>query len=214
MKINKTKYKFVKYAIYLAAFGVVGLFSFSLSSIFIQKKIDAAQANPNSPEMKMLESNPYLLALLTNCEKVGNFNTAITKKNARVANLLLEKKTMDIEDPNCPFSPLFNAVLEGDRDTAVRLIKLGAKVNPNLEENDKVGPPIWAAAMSNRSDMVALLLENGADLNLHRKGSISALTLAKSYHRTQVEEYLREHGAKEIDESTSHRIPSSIAKEK
>jgi len=78
-----------------------------------------------------------------------------------VAALLELRAEVDCREPVSGWSPLMYAVTAGDRGTAEVLLAHGASVDAVAKPHD--WNALYAALVSNREDMIGLLLDAGAD---------------------------------------------------
>lgn len=95
-------------------------------------------------------------------------------------------------EPNGP--PLAWALMYGRRDIAKMLLRHGARADykPRYGANTA----LHMAVELNDTDLVKLLLQNGADPNSRDQSSVTALMLAKAYKRLKIEDILHHAGAK------------------
>jgi ankyrin repeat protein len=91
--------------------------------------------------------------------------------------------------------PLLRAVLMGKVAAAERLVAAGANVN--LADKFHT-TPLHMAVMRKNLQMVKLLVESGADVNVSETsdGCMTPLFMAQTYKATAIAAYLRQHGAK------------------
>jgi ankyrin repeat protein len=74
------------------------------------------------------------------------------------------------------------------------LIRQGADINRQLSDGGET--VLMSAAANGKTEVVGVLLENGADVNLKDDRGFTALTYAKIGNHDDVVELLRKHGAR------------------
>ena len=119
-----------------------------------------------------------------NTRKIDELNTAIAINDINTIHELLINNV----DVNCPDShgvfPVMYAVEYGNANALISLIRHNAIVNVIYNQN---GYSLLMKALSpkvipNRYLIVALLLKNGADVNIISNDSKTALYMARKYH--------------------------------
>lgn len=109
----------------------------------------------------------------------GNAAIASTPENSK-----LEKITVsNIRD----VSPLCQAIAKGDYQTVKKMIEFGTDVN----YTSRGMTPLMYAARYNKVEIVKLLLENGAKVNLKDEKGFNALKHAELSNATETVEFLK-----------------------
>ena len=88
---------------------------------------------------------------------------------------------------------LRKAVEEGNKENFYRSLVMGADVNNVDNENKSV---LLLAVMSNKTEMVEVLIHKGADVNVKSKGGNTPLSMARDLGSTDIEQLLLTAGAK------------------
>ncbi|KAJ4180719.1 hypothetical protein NW755_011614 [Fusarium falciforme] len=105
-------------------------------------------------------------------------------------------------------SPLHVACLIGSKQTVVRLLEKGADVN-------EIGGPLehvlFIAVGTSRPDLVALLLQHGADPNYRRENYDTPLHLSGKMNSTLSVKHLLEHGADAAKRDADGNLPLDVA---
>jgi TonB family protein len=73
------------------------------------------------------------------------------------------------------------------------LLAKGADINAKADHGDT---PLHGAVQSNYKDMVILLIANKADVNIANNRGMTPLDIAESNNRTEMAEFLRQHGGR------------------
>jgi uncharacterized protein len=109
---------------------------------------------------------------------------------------------------------LFVASMLGDYNHVKRYIKKEANVNVLYHhENRKLKlSPLIVAVISNHIDIVSLLLENGADINLSDNTKRCPLHYAAIYGHIELVNLLLENGADPLKTDSSNLTPEQLAK--
>ncbi len=84
-------------------------------------------------------------------------------------------------------NPFCISIVKGDIETVKKLIELGADVN---ERSNGMTPAMYAAKF-NRVDILKLLVEKGAKLNLKSEKGLTALKYAESSKANEALAYLK-----------------------
>lgn len=121
-------------------------------------------------QAKSLEIEQVLVKYGNNPEGMTTLHYAITKGDIRAVQLLLDNGA-DINSLDWMFSPLSRAVKCNQRDITKILLEKGA--DPNLfvksypHTSQKQYTPIYYAALSGSAEVVQLLIEYDADININ-----------------------------------------------
>lgn len=137
------------------------------------------------------------LCMFTSCQKDKNdqqgTNQIPTPNSQYIRQLTPEEsKQIDLDEK------LFEAVAEGDLEKIKQFSKEGANVNalhslpPPLYKSIF---PLWSAARKNRTKMIFLLIELGADVNLRDSDGETALSIAVIFGNYESAKILIDHGA-------------------
>lgn len=84
-------------------------------------------------------------------------------------------------------TPLCAAISKGDTETVRKFVEYGADVNEFSNEYS----PLMIAARYNRTDIITLLLEKGANPKLRNERGQTALKIAEQFNATEAAELLR-----------------------
>ncbi|KAL5109209.1 Ankyrin repeat and KH domain-containing protein 1 [Taenia crassiceps] len=106
----------------------------------------------------------------------------------KVVKLLLDQGAEVNRYEDSVDAPIFAAICGGNLD----IVKLLIAYHANIEERNKVGyTPLMLAAQKGAGDMVTELLDVGANIDaIASNGSETALSIARTYDRSDVEEML------------------------
>lgn len=86
-------------------------------------------------------------------------------------------------------TPLCAAISKGDTETVRKFVEYGADVNEFSNEYS----PLMIAARYNRTDIITLLLEKGANPKLRNERGQTALKIAEQFKAAEAAELLRSH---------------------
>jgi ankyrin repeat protein len=111
------------------------------------------------------------------------------------------------------FTPLGLACYFGQAEVARYLVLKGADVNMPSNNGYHV-TPIHSAAAGNYTDIVRLLVTNGAQVNVKQQSGITPLHSAAQNGNTEVLILLLEHGANVDIRMEGGKRPADLAKEK
>ncbi|KAL0943407.1 uncharacterized protein CTRU02_201293 [Colletotrichum truncatum] len=117
---------------------------------------------------------------------------ALLGRHLKVAELLLEKGADITNDCNRRGTVLQMAAYEGDVFAAEFLIRHGADLNASRSWN--LGPPLYGAVSGGHKEMVALLLDHGADANIGYEDYEDVLSAALEAGHQNIIELLTERG--------------------
>jgi ankyrin repeat protein len=102
--------------------------------------------------------------------------------------------------PEPPEGPIWNAVLQGHVEVVKWLLEHGANSNCVLQSTGEVRNfALVQAVEDNRVDLVQLLVQYGADVNVHFADQ-APLTIAEDSGHTEIANYLRSKGALTLEE--------------
>lgn len=107
--------------------------------------------------------------------------TTLHAKNSIVTPTSYETVTKRLVDPFCL------SIVKGDFETVKRLIDLGQDVN---KRSNGLTPAMYAAKY-NRLDILKLLVENGAKLNVKSEKGMTAAKYAQLSNATDTLEYIK-----------------------
>ena len=85
-------------------------------------------------------------------------------------------------------SPFCMAIVKGDQETVKKLIELGIDVN---EKSDGMTPLMYAARY-NRTDIIKILVEKGAEINTKNSKGYTAMKFAKQSNAKEAVALLEE----------------------
>ncbi len=112
-----------------------------------------------------------------------------------------EMKILFEKDPNCvneadknEFSPLILASYRGNFEVAKYLITIVKDVNYQSPE----GTVLMAAVMKNDIELIQLLIEKNANLDLTNKTGVTALMLAIQFKKIEIIKILLQHKANKL----------------
>lgn len=102
--------------------------------------------------------------------------------------------------PEYPEGPLWNAVSAGSAELVQWLLEQGAKSNALIPSTGEVrNLPLVQSVEDNRLDIVRLLVQYGADVNVHFADQ-APLSVAEACGHTEMAEFLRSKGALTLKE--------------
>lgn len=110
---------------------------------------------------------------------------AVVTVNAKSSNSNFENYTTTAVFKVSPFCV---SIAKGDIETVKKLIKLGADVN---EKSNGMTPAMYAAKF-NRTDILQLLIANGAKLKAKSDKGMTALKYAEIHKATEAHAILKE----------------------
>ena len=93
-------------------------------------------------------------------------------------------------------SAVYAAAVGGKDETVAKLLEAGA--SPTNADRDGRGP-FWAACATRDTKIAARLLQAGADVDEQDNNGVTALRYAVAHGNADVAEFLRAHGAAEVD---------------
>jgi len=154
--------------------------------------------------------------------------TAIDKGQKRIVEFLIaEGADVNLKEDMMGGTPIMWAAFEAEKEIAALLIKEGAKVNARVSSGsvpDDENPLLayaWgdaalhAATTKGSMEIVELLVDSGADVNLKvRKGrgmGMTPMDLAITNKHSEIEAFLRKHGAKNLKvKSRAEKIEAAL----
>ena len=142
---------------------------------------------------------------LFEAEAVGKFDT--------VAHLIYTHPDAINEHAVDGFTPLGLASYFGQLEVARYLILKGADVNQPSNNGFNVFP-IHSAAAGNYTDIVRILIENGAQVNVRQQAGVTPLHSAAQNGNLELLILLLENGAETNIRMEGGKIPADLAKDK
>ena len=159
---------------------------------------------------KKPEVTAFLLKYLDN---LTIFEAAASGKFDVVAHLLYTHPEIVNEYANDGFTPLGLASYFGQFEVARYLVLKGADVN--LPSNNGFNVfPIHSAAAGNHTDIVKLLVTNGANVNVKQQAGVTPLHSAAQNGNPDMLILLLEHGADTQVRMEGGKLPADLAREK
>ena len=142
------------------------------------------------------------------------FEAAALGRSTRLAELLESDPALSESITEDGFTPLHLAAFFGaDRDTAVALLEAGADPDEVAPNGSGLRPINSAAAAGNR-EVVAVLLDRGADVHAAQRGGYTALHSAAARGDLELIELLLDAGADPALESDDGETAAAIALER
>ncbi|AMV24067.1 Suppressor of fused protein (SUFU) [Gemmata sp. SH-PL17] len=115
---------------------------------------------------------------------------------------------LDISPPNNPINRPVNAAASTNRWLILEwLVKHGAHINYEVEGREPHCFPLAPAILAGRLDVVQLLVEAGAVLDVCDRANNTPLSWAIAYGKTEIADYLRSKGAVESEQARNYRQP-------
>jgi ankyrin repeat protein len=109
---------------------------------------------------------------------------SVTALNAK--NLVSNTSTYEVVIVKSKVSPLCTSIAKGDFETVKKLVSLGADLN---KKSNGLTPAMYAAKY-NRLDILKLLVENGAELDIKSDKGMTAEKYAKASNAKDTLMYL------------------------
>lgn len=151
--------------------------------------------------------------LLKYLDEINLFEAAAAGKFDAVAHLVYtHPDAVDVfaEDG---FTPLGLACYFGQSEVARYLVLKGANVNQPSSNGFNVYP-IHSAAAGNYTDIVRMLIENGAQVNVKQQAGSTPLHTAAQIGNLEMLIMLLEHGADITTRMEGGKLPADLAREK
>jgi len=197
---------------YIASSDLVGLTALLQKDPALAKSKTSANVSPLmlSCYYKKPEVTAFLLKYLDN---LTIFEAAASGKFDVVAHLLYTHPEIVNEYANDGFTPLGLAAYFGQFEVARYLVLKGADVN--LPSNNGFNVfPIHSAAAGNHTDIVKLLVTNGANVNVKQQAGVTPLHSAAQNGNPDMLILLLEHGADTQVRMEGGKLPADLAREK
>ena len=138
----------------------------------IVKRLLEASATKDSKK----EVDPQLLV---NAAQDGNVET--------VKMLLAAGVDVNARDKYYKQTALYEAVVSGSPETVFALLSAGADVNARPDENFNFGETPLIAASTKNAEIVKLLIDEGADVNIKNSQGQTALMMAAFWHTNNID---------------------------
>jgi hypothetical protein len=159
------------------------------------------RANDLAGIARLLAAHPEMVAS-PECASMMIHWAAQEGKTALVA--LLVKHGVDINSPyrpQAPDRPIASAAMGNHTDTVRWLVEHGSDLNWGQPSDDRVFCyPLALAVQQGNLELVKLLVERGAYLNVLDRRAMTPLSWAIAFRRDEIEAYLRSRGAKQWQE--------------
>ena len=186
---------------------------------------DLLSANPAlATKTTTLNVSPLMLAcyykkpdvaefLLKYVGEISLFEASAVGKFDTVAHLIYTHPDAINEHAVDGFTPLGLASYFGQLEVARYLILKGADVNQPSNNGFNVFP-IHSAAAGNYTDIVRILIENGAQVNVRQQAGVTPLHSAAQNGNLELLILLLENGAETNIRMEGGKIPADLAKDK
>lgn len=152
--------------------------------------------------------------LLPLVRELSIFEATVLGRSMQVAEMIKQSPEMLRAYSPGGYTILCLAVNFGQRDTAQRLIDVGADVNQPSRDMNNIRP-IHGAMMLEDTDKALsisrLLLKKGACVNIHQKQGMTPLHLAVSRQKKHLVEILLKHGADISVTNHKNKTPYELA---
>ena len=189
----------------------------SLMDLLIEDPSLATQPTTHQVSPIMLScyyKKPQITEVLVNCvEDISLFEAAAAGKFDRVAQLIIAKPTQIDDFTEDGFNALGLACYFGQYDVARHLVVNGADVNLPSKNGFNVYP-IHSAAAGNYTDILKLLIEAGAEVNVKQQAGSTPLHAAAQYGNLDMLIILLESGAEVNVRMEGGKLPADLAREK
>lgn len=154
----------------------------------------------------LLTEHPELVAT-SECAAHLMYNAARLGNTALVALLVEHGVDANIfETPNWHDRPVGAAAIAGHNDTVRWLVEHGSDINYDPEDHEPFCVPLAHYVLKGDLEMVRLLVEAGAKLNVLDRRMTTPLSIAIRAKHKDIEDYLRSKGALE-DRHTPGYVP-------
>ncbi len=188
-----------------------------LMDLLIQDPLLATKQTSHKVSPIMLScyyKKPQITEVLVNAvEDISLFEAAAAGKFDTVAHLITTKPEQVDDYTDDGFTPLGLACYFGHYDVARYLVLKGADVNLPSKNGFNVYP-IHSAAAGNYTDIVKLLIEAGAEVNVKQQAGSTPLHAAAQYGNLDMLIVLLERGAEVNVRMEGGKLPADIAREK
>ena len=181
---------------------------------------DPALLSARTPEGVSLVSlacyfrQPAIAAIFAECGATLDIFDACAVGDEERVRVLIEAfpESIDAYSPD-GFYPLGLAAFFGHRKIVEYLLAAGADVNQSAKNALKVAP-IHAAVSNGNAEIVAMILDRGADVDAHQQNGFTALHGAAGAGRQDLVELLIEHGADLSARNDEGKTAADVAEER
>ncbi len=163
------------------------------------------QANDLDGIARLLAEHPEMVRS-AECASMMIYDAALFGRTAVVA--LLVERGVDVNTPHTPESPdrpIGPAARLGRTETVRWLIEHGSDINYGWDGEADSCVPLAGAILNGHFEIVRLLVEAGAYLNVLDRTNRTPLTWALDYGQDEIAAYLRSKGAVE-----AHEVPGYV----
>jgi len=197
---------------YIAAADLNGLTTLLQQNPALAKAKTSAQVSPIM--LSCYYKKPEVTALLLKyVEEINLFEASAAGKFDVVAHLLYTHPEAVNDYAADGFTPLGLACYFGQFEVARYLVLKGADVN--LPSNNGFNVfPIHSAAAGNYTDIVRMLVDNGAQVNVRQQAGATPLHSAAQNGNLELLILLLEHGASTESRMEGGKLPADLAREK
>jgi uncharacterized protein len=151
--------------------------------------------------------------LLKYLEEINLFEAAASGKFDAVAHLVYTHPDAIDAFAEDGFTPLGLACYFGQNEVARYLVLKGADVNQPSNNGFNVYP-IHSAAAGNYTDIVRMLIDNGAQVNVKQQAGSTPLHSAAQNGNLEMLILMLEHGAEVNTRMEGGKLPADVAREK
>ncbi|MFB9841869.1 ankyrin repeat domain-containing protein [Mucilaginibacter ginsenosidivorans] len=197
---------------YIAAADLNSLVNLLQQNPALARTKTSAQVSPLM--LSCYYKKPDVTALLLKyIEDISLFEAAAAGKFDVVAHLLYTHPEAVNDYADDGFTPLGLACYFGQFEVARYLVLKGADVN--LPSNNGFNVfPIHSAAAGNYTDIVRMLVDNGAQVNVRQQAGATPLHSAAQNGNLELLILLLEHGASTEARMEGGKLPADLAREK
>lgn len=197
---------------YIAAADLNSLVNLLQQNPALARTKTSAQVSPLM--LSCYYKKPDVTALLLKyVEDISLFEAAAAGKFDVVAHLLYTHPEAVNDYADDGFTPLGLACYFGQFEVARYLVLKGADVN--LPSNNGFNVfPIHSAAAGNYTDIVRMLVDNGAQVNVRQQAGATPLHSAAQNGNLELLILLLEHGASTEARMEGGKLPADLAREK